>query len=312
MHLPPGFHARPLALGADEATDLDAVLSVISADHESVIGVSEETRESVRYDLLAPDAVAAEHRLITDADGAPVAVLVMERQGSSGNVYFDAYALPELKAQVLPGVIGLALDAAPRIGPGSVRSAGHASDETLMRALDDAGFGLLRRFWRMRIDLDGYPLEAPPAPDGVTKRVATTEDELRLLHSIHTSGFQDHFESSPEAFEQWLALMSGRYDSRADLMWLADCDGRAVAECTGNDSLATQNISYVRTLSVLRGMRGRGIGRWLLESQFAQAAREGRSAVRLGVDSESPTNATALYESVGMQPVQVIDVLARP
>ncbi|MEZ5089508.1 MAG: GNAT family N-acetyltransferase [Micropruina sp.] len=60
------------------------------------------------------------------------------------------------------------------------------------------------------------------------------------------------------------------------------------------------DADYVANLGVLRSGRGRGVAKALLHAAFARAQADGRAAVRLHVDAESPTGATRLYESVGM------------
>ena len=51
-----------------------------------------------------------------------------------------------------------------------------------------------------------------------------------------------------------------------------------------------------------RPWRGRGLGRALLREAFAELRRRGLPRAYLGVDSENPTGAMGLYESVGMRP----------
>jgi ribosomal protein S18 acetylase RimI-like enzyme len=85
-------------------------------------------------------------------------------------------------------------------------------------------------------------------------------------------------------------------------------DGEPVGICVGDSSRAEFGATYVRTLGVIPSARGRGIARWLLRCAAADAARAGLRSVALAVDSENTTGATALYESVGMRAVQVIDV----
>ena len=58
--------------------------------------------------------------------------------------------------------------------------------------------------------------------------------------------------------------------------------------------------AWVQTLGVLREMRGKGLGRALLIESFREFHRRGHRQVLLGVDSESLTGATRLYESAGM------------
>ncbi len=57
---------------------------------------------------------------------------------------------------------------------------------------------------------------------------------------------------------------------------------------------------YVAALGVARPWRGKGLGRALLLRTFAEFYARGVPRVTLGVDAESPTGATKLYESVGM------------
>jgi mycothiol synthase len=57
----------------------------------------------------------------------------------------------------------------------------------------------------------------------------------------------------------------------------------------------------VAAIGVRRPWRGRGLGRALLLHTFGEFRRRGVNRITLGVDSENPTGATKLYESVGMR-----------
>ncbi len=48
------------------------------------------------------------------------------------------------------------------------------------------------------------------------------------------------------------------------------------------------------------GWRRRGIAEALLQTSFAEFFRRGERRIALGVDAQSSTGATRLYESVGM------------
>ena len=58
---------------------------------------------------------------------------------------------------------------------------------------------------------------------------------------------------------------------------------------------------YVALLGVRRAWRGLGLGKALLYRSFAEFWTRGVTRVTLGVDAESPTGATKLYERVGME-----------
>jgi ribosomal protein S18 acetylase RimI-like enzyme len=87
---------------------------------------------------------------------------------------------------------------------------------------------------------------------------------------------------------------------------VAEVDGVPAGLLIGTDIRAELGEAHVDTLGVLSAYRGRGVGRALLSVAFADAVRRGRSHVGLGVDSESPTGATRLYESVGMSVDRVL------
>ena len=57
---------------------------------------------------------------------------------------------------------------------------------------------------------------------------------------------------------------------------------------------------WIGALGVRRAWRGQGLAKALLLHSFREFHRRGKRRVGLGVDSENPTGATKLYESVGM------------
>ena len=93
--------------------------------------------------------------------------------------------------------------------------------------------------------------------------------------------------------------------------WIASVDGTPAGVCFGDDHLAELGWSYVGALGVLEGHRGRGLGRLLLETFFAHAHERGRIGVKLGVDTDNDTGASALYSSVGMTASRIIEAWER-
>jgi hypothetical protein len=84
------------------------------------------------------------------------------------------------------------------------------------------------------------------------------------------------------------------------------------------EALAGLGIRYPAKASTSRKGLPRSSGHWLLQrhlglllASFAGMRERGRTAALLHVDSANATGATALYESVGMRPVMVIDVWRR-
>jgi ribosomal protein S18 acetylase RimI-like enzyme len=84
-------------------------------------------------------------------------------------------------------------------------------------------------------------------------------------------------------------------------------DGERIAGFSLDWQDAEPPRGWVGTLGVLRAYRRRGLGEALLRHSFAEFWRRGVRRVVLGVDSQSLTGATRLYERVGMRAVRQWD-----
>jgi GNAT superfamily N-acetyltransferase len=318
--LPPGYVARPLEfIEVDDyldGPDVDLAYSVVSAADSGVLAIAEASRESVRSDLVNPDTVLDEHRLILDNAGVAVGLLIVERDEAARSFFIDAYAVPAHGPQLLPPLIAMGISVAERLkgeGEWQVECGAFAQDEVYLDALHSAGFAEVRRFWHMHIEVDsGYAKDPPPVPPGVTRTTAETESDRQLIHRLDQEAFAEHFGFVPKSYDEWMPWLSDRRDARPDTWWIAWLDGEPVGLCMQDDSRIERDAGHVRILGVLPRARGRGIATWLLHSAFAEVAGEGRTAMTLTVDSENSTGATALYERAGMKPERVILLLRRP
>jgi len=190
------------------------------------------------------------------------------------------------------------------LGESRVRAAGAARVQTWTLAPDAAAAGLfrhrgyreVRRFYGMAIELAGPP-PAPVLPGGLTLDVFRSADG-RAFHAALGEAFEDHWEHHPIPYEQWWEEKR-RAPGFDPTLWFVVRDGNELAATVRNDP-DREGGGYVGALGVRRRWRGRGLGRALLLQTFGEFHRRGVSRVTLGVDAESPTGATRLYESVGM------------
>jgi mycothiol synthase len=189
---------------------------------------------------------------------------------------------------------------AAEVGPGLPLWLFADSTNVMKREVFEAAGGtIIRRFYRMLIDLTVTPLPAMPSlPDGVAIRpMAPTEADRRTVHRIVDTAFIDHFGHEPHAYEGWVRGVLNGSCPDPSLYWLATVDGEPAATVY-NSARAT--TGHVDTLGTLREFRGKGLGRALLLTSFAELASRGFTRITLGVDATSVTGALALYESVGM------------
>jgi len=173
------------------------------------------------------------------------------------------------------------------------------------RALEEAGYRLIRHSYRMALDL---PADAPEPewPDGLTVRPLAPGEE-RAVYEVHEECFADHWEHVREPYEDWAHWTVEREDFDPSLWWVVT-DGDEIAAyalCRRHD--AEPEMGWVEMLGTRVPWRRRGLGRALLHHVFREFESRGYARVGLGVDAESLTGANVLYERVGMRVVRRFD-----
>jgi ribosomal protein S18 acetylase RimI-like enzyme len=166
-------------------------------------------------------------------------------------------------------------------------------DERAFALLTARGYRVVRRFYEMVIDLTDEPRVSEPSPPLVLEPFL--EGDAHAFHSAMHEAFRDHWEWHGVPFDEWWAMRHGDDHS----LWFVVRDGDEIAAAVRNE--AREASGYVGMLGVRRPWRGRGLGKALLHRTFAEFWRRGLPRITLGVDAESPTGATNLYESVGMR-----------
>jgi len=159
----------------------------------------------------------------------------------------------------------------------------------------------------MQIDLDG-PVDPGLSPDGIEINGIEPPDDVRVTHGIIQAAFADDPLEMSEPFDRWAEehTTGPGYDPT---LWLLARDGGVpVGALTAS---AGDDVGWVDYLAVLGSHRGRGIGSALLRRTFATFAARGLERVRLNVDAENVTGATAVYERVGMRVVNRWDLWER-
>ena len=157
---------------------------------------------------------------------------------------------------------------------------------------------------------------APPMPEGIELRPAT-RDQYRAIWEASAEAFRDHWGEQEWAEEDW-----ARFDANPDYadasLWRVGWAGDEVAGVIITTPQAEENERYDRKrvyvdmVSVRRPWRRMGLARALLASSLVGARDAGFTSATLGVDSDSPTGATALYESLGFAPEKTFTAYRKP
>jgi GNAT superfamily N-acetyltransferase len=113
-----------------------------------------------------------------------------------------------------------------------------------------------------------------------------------------TEAFRDHRGHIDLDYEEWAKLFFEHPNWSAELSPVIYADDQMIAAAMVFDY---PNGGWVRTLGVLRSARKKGLGLAMLSQIFQWCYARGIKKVGLGVDAESLTGATRLYERAGMR-----------
>jgi mycothiol synthase len=170
------------------------------------------------------------------------------------------------------------------------------------------GYCAVRHFWRMEIDLQAPPA-APVWPAGIAVRTFVPGQDERATYEAIEEVFQDHWGHTQLPFEQWSRGQTQR-PNIDPAMWFLAIDREQIAG-TALCLPRTESMAWVRGLGVRRPWRGRGLGMALLRHAFGAFYARGFISAGLGVDAQSLTGATRLYERAGMRVTERYDTLEK-
>lgn len=170
--------------------------------------------------------------------------------------------------------------------------------------LEQRGYTETRHDWMMGITFSEAPPAPPAWPDGISFRTFIRGQDDRLMYEALDEAFQDHRGHRSGTFERWEQQVLQR-ENVDPTLWFLAMDG---AEVAGVALCYTEpEMGIVDELGVRRLWRHRGLGMALLRQAFGEFYRRGMRRVELGVDAESLTGATRLYERAGMHILDRLD-----
>jgi mycothiol synthase len=173
------------------------------------------------------------------------------------------------------------------------------------------GLGLLEsdgyrrvRYGFMMLRPLSEPIPDPVMPDGLEIR-PVAESEHRRIWDADTEAFRDHADAATrtdEDFDRWFGMPN--LDTN---LWRVAWDGDEVAGSVmtfvwpeENERLGLSR-GWLEHVSVRRAWRKRGLATALIADSLRVLRDLGLAEAALGVDSQNPTGALRLYESLGFR-----------
>lgn len=187
--------------------------------------------------------------------------------------------------------------------PAKLRAGGRTDQTKRLALLEQHGFTTARYFLRMARPLDA-PIPDPVLPSGFTLRHVEGPHEVPAWVDLYNESFIDHYNHHPLLVEDRLHwLEEAHYRPEQDIIVVAP-DGTFVAFCicyinAHENQRSGRQEGWVSLLGSRRGYRKLGLGRAALLAGLRQLKADGADTALLGVDADSPTGATRLYESAG-------------
>ncbi len=307
--LPKGFVMRRPTM-----EDVEAVLQLVQADeiaHENEI---ETTLSDMRrwwqmpnFDL-ATDAwliVSPENQIVAFADLSHEKHVRLHPNATIHRAYLHRgigtylLQLQELRAQQhLP-----LAEADARV---TMVSWLNSKDQETSHLLEQHGFKRIRSSYRMAIELTEQPA-SPVWAEGITLHTLAEDTSLlRAVYEADEDAFQDHWGYLSRTFAEFQHWESER-ENFDPTLWFLAMDGAQIAGI-GLCADEKEQGGWVHSLGVRRLWRQQGIGMALLRYAFGEFYRRGIRKVYLGVDAQSLTGATRLYERAGMHVVKQYNI----
>ena len=192
---------------------------------------------------------------------------------------------------------------AGRGGGGVLRTYAEEDNASHVGLLTAAGARVVRYFTEMTRPLDTGLPEAQ-LPDGM-EFVDFSEAVSEEIRRAHNEAFQDHWGSEPRDRERWRFTVEHPEFRPAWSFAVRDTAAEAVAayQLASFDPDGEEIHGFTEGYTMLLGVRRRWRGLGLAPAMLAEAMRRFKAAgmrnAGLGVDTENPSGALGLYESLG-------------
>jgi mycothiol synthase len=278
------------------AADAAAVAEVVAALESALYGVTAFSQADLEEQWSDLD-LERDARVVRDGERI-VGYGELREHGERWRI--EGYVHPDAHGRGIGTLIATGLEKeAARRAPRRIQNSVFEVDSAARELLESLGYGAVRVFREMRIELEVPPL-APEWPQGLRVVAFDAQRDALAFHAAHQEAFADHWEYAPRGFESWSKsnLQSERFDPA---LWCVVRAGDEIAAgtiCVGD----TYGGGWIQVVFTRRPWRRQGVGAALLRDAFGRFWERGEHSVGLGVDAASETGAFRLYERAGMTP----------
>lgn len=170
------------------------------------------------------------------------------------------------------------------------------------KILESLGYVAVRFFIEMSRSLEEIP--TAELPEGIDVRDVKEQDE-RKVWEANVEAFRDHWGFSPPTEKVYASYKSSKFWQPE--IWQVAWDGDEVVSSVMNyidhdhNKRFSQKRGWTEDISTRRKWRRRGIARALIVRSMHMHKAKGMTEVALGVDTNNPSGALKLYQSLGYE-----------
>ena len=282
-----------MRLRAPVIDDAPAVLEVLIARDIADTGKPDYTLEDILQEWRLAEVDLGEDARVVERDGQLVGYGIVRRPGAIVAVdpRFD-------DPKVGRALLDWSEQRARQQGRDTLRVHVGAADVAACELLAEAGYAVLRSYWRMGRALDG---SARPGrlPEGIRMRPLDVALDGAAVHALDDLAFSTVPDYNPSTLEQFREQHLVAHDLDPGLSGIAEAGG-AIVGFVLTRVWSEERAGFVDVLAVHPDHQGRGLGSALLRQAFTVYAAAGLREAQLGVASDNP-RAFELYERVGMR-----------
>lgn len=190
-------------------------------------------------------------------------------------------------------------------GPAYLSAGVYSHNPALEGLLTSRGYEPVRYEFNMETpDLEHIP--DVPMPEGLEIRPVKPE-HYRAIWEANGEAFQDHWgatELDESEYAGWI-----KHPLHQPELWVVAWDGDQVAGSILNyinrdyNARSGRKLGYTESISVRRSWRRKGLARAMLARSMMLHRELGMTQTALGVDTQNPSGALHLYESMGYEVV---------
>jgi mycothiol synthase len=286
--LPEGFSVRPPTLD-----DVEAAAAVIEADERRLRGEVQWDAADMREWWSQLDM--ERNAWLVENEGRVVGIGSLMQRGAKLDGWMTVD--PDFCGRgISTALVELAEARARELSGPAIRLGTFAENAAGRRLLEGLGYGDVRHYYEMRIELEGPPPdpEWPPGLGAVPFELA----DARTLHAAINDAFAGEWNFHQRTFAEFKRHRLDAPDFDPTL-WFVVKDSGEIAAFTLCWAKRFGG-PHVGLIGVREPWRRRGLGLALLRHAFDEFHRRGERRVGLGVDAENATGATLLYRRAGM------------